>query len=376
MTTHGLCFATGKEMKINDPGSVAAPASRPGKGDREHERWLGDLERAWLANWTQSAGLQGAAALKDLRPASSATRAPAAEGSRVANDLQSPHAKASAPVRSREPDRAFAGGPGRDQAAVQAQPVHVEHGAGTPAVRPVRAPTEIDRPGDARTVGDSIGTAVAGSDSVPSSHTDEMRQSDARDDLSLAAVPQFRSGDGQAVSAVPDLEQVGVAQPEVRYSPRPQPFVPLPGNESVPVPSHVIARASGSAFSQEPQRLPREVDGPASEDVPATSGQRPSQAAGTLPDKTSLQVTTQEDRAVVTLRDAALSDPFQQAQVSRMLAVQLQQLGFHSIRTYVNGVMRETGPDSPDYPQTEQQNGPAAQRPVQRTLISSNKESR
>jgi hypothetical protein len=79
-------------------------------------------------------------------------------------------------------------------------------------------------------------------------------------------------------------------------------------------------------------------DEPAAMDAPASRHARTAPASAP-PDRSSLVVTTNEDTAQVMLRDTGLTGE-QGLAVSRLLALQMQQLGFTSVRTYVNGVAR------------------------------------
>jgi hypothetical protein len=365
-------------MKIDDLGAAGAPPQRTRKGEREDERWLGDLERAWLANWMQSAEVQGAPASKAEPPASQAGVASSGESRRPAGHDESMPNRPSGEPRHRSPhaDRPTSVRPEVDRLeprAVTERMNSLPARSGTSAMQGSASEAVVEPKLQATNAGGpGQGSDATPGDVVRPGHGAQATVGQASVALPGAVLQTFDAGlpTPQAVMPAFSASQAGPGQAHVGQVSEGKVGEALPPTQRL-----VAARVPGAvaAFPQQ-QRLPAAAESHA-EETPGASGQPPS-TSGRLPDKTSLQVTTQEDSAVVTLRDAALADPHQQAQVSRMLALQMQQLGFHSIRTYVNGVMRQTGPERTDGPAGELQQEFSAQQPVQRTFISGIKESR
>jgi len=364
-------------MKIPDESfrAAAANSQRAGPADRQDKRWLGDLERAWLANWGQMSDQRQPPAQRDAQdealsrgPDASTAARPLSPrlGERLASPLDAPVGPQRMPpslTKARTPAPVLKGND-RTAAALPSEAAAAPPTATTkppsqsiPALNPPATPTSVA----GREAAKGMATGPR-----PTAGPDADAENERTQDL--ANIGQPLPGQAPALAAmaapaavsalVPSTSSAQSAPSDQAVSSRlttaagAAPFGMLPLSPQTAAAAGVQAAATTAArpalgVNGALVPLGRREDAAS----PAASEGEPTSASGSArvapratsssppPDKSSLTVATREDSAHVMLRDASLTDE-QGAVVARLLALQLQQLGFASIKTYVNGVAR------------------------------------
>lgn len=363
-------------MKIvDDTAAARTAATKSTAQERQDARWLGDLERAWLATWSQSSERQAGGQPGGDTPGHGTGQRPGRTAVRVGTTTQEPAAFTSAtgtrepqPQAERAPSEAS---PSRRQAdRTQQEPVShtstpasAEVGALAMRMRLSDLAHDTGSPSgqgpDGRSIGLEAVTLTAAVDEPANPVAPPLVEADEWDaQPSPAALPILPMG-GSTQSSPPASSPVnadavveltstdaGARRAPAAAAP-PVPTAQASLQASAPPTSVRDAIAAPGLAQTAVQAVPQRV-GTVSEEpeasTPSAAAASPPESPNKPPEKTSLHVATSVDAAVVMLRDAGLAAG-DVSQVARMLAMQMQQLGFSSIRTYVNGVVRQVDGD-------------------------------